>query len=361
MSPQTRTKDWILPIAIGLVVGLVILLYQYWQKPISSESELTLKTSYADIIEPVLPFTVSILSNRNSDQNISALAEDPYFSKFIKPGPRQQTSLGSGIIINRQGTVVTNAHVIKEANEIIILTNDGDLVQVNRVLIDPETDIAVLDTNLQISADLPFEMSGEDRVGDLVFTIGNPFGIGQSVSMGVISATGRQQPGLTQLTDFIQTDAAINPGNSGGALINANGKVIGMNTAIFSSTGGSQGIGFAIPFMHVLSVAQELARNGKVTRGYLGIDVAELTPAELGDLKVTATALKVTSIAPGSPAALAGLMVGDTLLEINNTPIQSRIQATRIISQLMPGKRTSILIKRGDERIELEVTLSVKN
>ena len=276
MSMATRKKDWILPISIGLILGLAFVLYQKLPD-LSPKGELfpaPTVTSYAEIIEPILPFTVSILTSRQIAQDTNSLANDPYFSKFIQPEQSQQSSLGSGIILNRQGQVVTNAHVIKFADEIIVMTNNGELAQVTSVLVDPETDIAVLDTNLLIDRDLPIQTNRQDRVGDLVFTIGNPFGIGQSVSMGVISATGRQQPGLTQLTDFIQTDAAINPGNSGGALINASGYVIGMNTAIFSSTGGSQGIGFAIPFSQVVSVAQELSQTGKVTRGYLGIDVA---------------------------------------------------------------------------------------
>ena len=363
MPLMSRIKDWTIPISIGLIIGVIFLFYQNGRapEPNSRSASVITKTSYADIIEPVLPFAVSILTSRQVNQSKNSLAEDPYFSKFISPESTQQSSLGSGIVINRQGQVVTNAHVIKLADEIIIMTNTGELAQVTRVLVDPETDIAVLETNLKLSKDLPIQTNGEDRVGDLVFTIGNPFGIGQSVSMGVISATGRQQPGLTRLTDFIQTDAAINPGNSGGALINASGQVIGMNTAIFSSTGGSQGIGFAIPFTQVMAVANELSQKGKVTRGYLGIDVTELTPSQVQTLSIGSTGLRVTSVAQDSPAELASIEVGDIILAINNSQLTSRVQAARIISQLMPNKRTTITIWRNGEQRELEATLSTKN
>ncbi len=362
MSLVTRNKDWIIPICIGLFFAAAFLLYQNW--PITTAknqpAKSTTKTTYADIIEPILPFTVSILTSRQVTEPANALAEDPYFSKFITPETRQ-SSLGSGIILNQQGQVVTNAHVIKLADEIVVMTNSGELAQVTRVLVDPETDIALLETSLRLNKDLPIQTNGNDRVGDLVFTIGNPFGIGQSVSMGVISATGRQQPGLTRLTDFIQTDAAINPGNSGGALINADGKVIGMNTAIFSSTGGYQGIGFAIPFMQVVNVAKELSQNGKVTRGYLGIDVAELTPSQREALNIQSNGLRVTSVASASPAANAMIMKDDIVLSINNTPLTTRTQAARIISQLMPGKRTTISIWRNGLVLDMEVTLSAKD
>jgi len=360
MSNFNKQKDWFFPVVIGLIVGFLFVAQRLWFNTTPKVTS-TSAGSYADIIEPVLPFTVSIFTNRKASTSSNDLSKDPYFSKYFNKDSQNQTSLGSGIILNQNGIVVTNAHVVRGAENIIITTHQGESASVTGILIDPESDIAVLETNLKLSADLPFNTDQADRVGDLVFTIGNPFGIGQSVSMGVISATGRQQPGLTTLTDFIQTDAAINPGNSGGALINAQGEVIGMNTAIFSSTGGSQGIGFAIPFVHVKSVADELSQNGLVTRGYLGIDVAELTPTEKENLSLTKSGLKIISVKSDSPAEKAGILPGDILLAINSLELSSRTEAARLITQLMPGKETTIQLLRNGKTLALSAILSQRN
>jgi S1-C subfamily serine protease len=354
-----NVRDWLLPIGLGISLGAILLLLKF-DFQFKSTTDTKLQTSYADIIEPILPFTVSILTNKRSEPTANALKNDPYFSKFLKQEPQTQSSLGSGIVLNTHGDIVTNAHVINGADEIIIMTHLGKLAQVTQVLVDPETDIAVLSTNLTLSKSLPVSNERSYRVGDIVFTIGNPFGIGQSVSMGVISAKSRQQPGLTRLTDFIQTDAAINPGNSGGALVDANGFTIGMNTAIFSSSGGNQGIGFAIPISTVLDVADELTAKGKVTRGYLGIDVEPLTPSEYKNLGLKNIGLRITSVQQNSPAEAATLMSGDVLIEMNSVELTSRTQAARLISQLMPGKRTPIVVLRNGELLYLEATLSLR-
>ncbi|WP_320827384.1 S1C family serine protease [Reinekea sp.] len=355
-----------MPVLIGALAGLLLVLWPLWSDRTPPDSNL-IRGSFADILEPVLPYAVSILTNRQSDEVPSDLANDPYFSKYFDQTQRsfdqaqQQTTLGSGIVFSKTGLVVTNAHVVRGADNIIILTHLGDRASVIRTLIDPETDIAVLETDLRLSADLPMSLDRPVRVGDIAFTIGNPFGIGQSVSMGVISATGRQQPGLTTLTDFIQTDAAINPGNSGGPLVNARGEVIGMNTAIFSSTGGSQGIGFAIPFSHVQAVADELSKNGLVSRGYLGIDVAELTPNQQASLALAPGGLSIVSVKAGSPAADSDIRIGDILLTIDGLPLSTRTEAVRLISQLMPGKGVAIGLVRDGIAVERRVFLSQRN
>jgi len=334
-------------------------LWPLWSHQSTPDTSLV-RGSYAEILEPVLPYAVSILTNRKSDEVPSDLANDPYFSKYFDQA-QQQTTLGSGIVFSKTGLVVTNAHVVRSADNIIILTHLGDRASVIRTLIDPETDIAVLETDLRLSDHLPIGLDSPVRVGDIVFTIGNPFGIGQSVSMGVISATGRQQPGLTTLTDFIQTDAAINPGNSGGPLVNAQGEVIGMNTAIFSSTGGSQGIGFAIPISHVKAVADELSKNGLVSRGYLGIDVAELTPTQTASLAGAPGGLAIASVKQDSPAAESDIRIGDILLAIDGMPLSTRTEAVRLISQLMPGKGVAIDLVRDGIAVEKRVFLSQRN
>lgn len=353
-------KDWLLPIIVGALLGSLLLFLPQLLANLSQPKSAANAAGYADILEPVLPYTVSILTNKQLDLKNNALGQDPYFQKFLQAAPQTQSSLGSGIVLNEQGDIVTNAHVVNDADQVIVMTHQGAIAEVSKVLIDPETDIAVLQSNLRVNAPLPVELTGQYRVGDLVFSIGNPFGIGQSVSMGIISAKGRQQPGLTELNDFIQTDAAINPGNSGGALVDSQGRTIGMNTAIFSSTGGSQGIGFAIPINTVLSVAQELREHGKVSRGYLGIDVVELSPEESEQLNLLDGGLRVISIQQDSPAKKAGMAQGDIVIALNGVTLKSRTQAARLISQLLPGKETPITLLRDGETIQVMAVLSVR-
>ncbi len=348
-----QKKEWIFPIATGLTISLIIICIQYWTS--SKPSTLPINTmSYAQVIEPVLPFNVSIYTNREADTIPQSLESDPYFSQYFSGKTRKQTNLGSGIVFNKDGIIVTNAHVVNSADEIYVVTSNNLQVRVTQTLIDPESDIAVLKTDLTFSSEPPTNLITPVQVGDIVFTIGNPFGIGQSVSLGIISATGRQQPGLTSLTDFIQTDASINPGNSGGALINSKGEIIGMNTAVFSSSGRAQGIGFAIPYAHVDMVAQDLINNGLVSRGYLGVDVTEHLVTN-GNIK---SYLKIVSVDHNSPAKIAGLEVGDNLVAINDMPLLNRSSAVRLISQLMPGKKTKIDILREDQPLKLVAILN---
>lgn len=360
MTFLRNRKDWILPIILGLIFGTLYSTRHIWIETIQSTLKTPKIDTYAEVLDSVLPFTVSIYSNRTEKITPSNLTNDPYFSKFIENIHQQETSLGSGILISKNGTVVTNAHVIREADDIVIVTSTGQKSLVSRTIIDPESDIAILETSLSTSSSLPINLLDSERVGDIVFTIGNPFGIGQSVSMGIISAIGRRQPNLTSLTDFIQTDAAINPGNSGGALVNSRGEVIGMNTAIFSSTGGSQGIGFAIPFSHVLKVSGELSSKGLVTRGYLGVDVVELSPIEQSQHQLNMTGLRVISVKELSPAENAGLRTDDILISINGMKFSSRIDAARFISQLMPGKTTTLTILREKQTLSLSVKISTR-
>lgn len=353
MKKKQLTVDWLQALSVGLILGLVLILAN---QSLKSPAPNTI-SGYADMLAPVLPYTVSIYTNQTIDINQSPFNDDPFFSQYVQPGSYQKTSLGSGIILDTEGHIVTNAHVVANAQQIIVVANDGSQAEVRRTLIDPETDIAVLQTGLSISKPLTTAGVSSIRVGDLAFTIGNPFGIGQSVSMGIISATARMQPNLTNLTDFIQTDAAINPGNSGGALVNANGEVIGMNTAIYSSSGGSQGIGFAIPIEHVQKVANTLLENGMVSRGYLGIDVRELTAAELRESNLQRDeGIIIISVAPGSPAEASGLMAGDILLSLNGQPLSNRAQAARLIAQLMPEQSETMEVWRSGKELAISVT-----
>ena len=347
-------KQWLLPAAFGLMFGGAYLLFIYASQFLNSSDDRFNSSGFADELESILPYTVSILSNQIVANDALELNIDPYFEKFIASQPAQQSSLGSGIIINSQGDVVTNAHVINNAENIIVVLSNGTQAVVSEVSIDPDTDIALLRTNVSVNKAPPMGDSKKLRVGDIVFTVGNPFGVGQSVSMGIVSATGRQQPGLTTLTDFIQTDAAINPGNSGGALVDKEGRVVGMNAAIFSSTGGNQGIGFAIPIEQVVSIINELSSKGSVSRGHLGIDVVETVKED------SSFAIQIVSVQSGSPAETSGILVQDELTHINDIPVSSRTHAARLISQFKPNETIILTVNRGNDRYTIQTTLSAK-
>jgi len=263
MSVPQSVRVWLAPIVIGLVVGGLVVLWP----PFSSKPELTTTelvptpVSYADVIARAQLSVVSIYSNSRVQRPSHPLLDDPFFSQFLPQQPQHQTSLGSGIVLDDQGHILTNAHVIAQGEQIIVEATDDTSYEARLVGLDPDSDLAVLKIDARTQA-IDVNTDYRARVGDLVFAIGNPFGVGQTVSMGIISATGRHQPGLTRFADFIQTDAAINPGNSGGALINAYGKLVGINTAIFSNSGGFQGIGFAIPYAHALDIARQLIEQG---------------------------------------------------------------------------------------------------
>ncbi|MEJ2045393.1 MAG: trypsin-like peptidase domain-containing protein [Reinekea sp.] len=361
MIQVKKVKDWLLPILLGLIIGGVYVLCRWWPVDTNVDRPSLIQNSYKDAIQRALPFNVSIISYQTENTDtIEKIANDPVFSKYFIPNHQPHTTLGSGIIFSQDGWIVTNAHVIQNTEKIVVQTADNQLTSVTQILIDPESDIAVLKTELSSSLPAPIAPPMQEEIGDIVFSLGNPFGIGQSVSMGIISAQRRQQPGLTSINDFIQTDAAINPGNSGGALINGAGEIIGMNTAIFTSSGGSQGIGFAIPFDVVATVAQQLMKQGAIQRGFLGIDVQPVPIPEQLTTNSPTQGLYVTSVRMPSPAEEAGIRAGDIIIELANTPVSSRTEAARLISQLMPGKMLEIALIRDNNIIKLEATLSEK-
>ena len=282
--------------------------------------------------------------------------DDPLFQRFFgrnpEPDQRIQSSLGSGVIMAAEGYVLTNNHVIHGADEIVVALRDGREANARVVGTDPESDLALLQIQLD---DLPVIQlaSGELRIGDVVLAIGNPFGVGQTVTLGIVSATGRNQLGLNTYEDYIQTDAAINPGNSGGALINAMGELVGINTAIFSKSGGSQGIGFAIPAALADRTMQDIAEHGSPVRGWLGLEVQESTPAllEALDLPRALTGLIVTGIYPDGPADKAGLNIGDIIVRINQQNADSARRAMNQIAAVRPGDNVQIeFLHAGQQR-----------
>ena len=294
---------------------------------------------------------------------------DPFFRQFFGdefgrqfrvPRERREQSLGSGVIVSPNGYILTNNHVVNGATEIQVTLSDKREFKARVVGTDAKTDIAVLRID---AADLPALTIGDSskiQVGDFALAIGDPFGVGETVTMGIISATGRGNLGIEDYEDFIQTDAPINPGNSGGALINDRGELIGINTAILShESGGNQGIGFAIPVNLARQVMNQILEHGKVTRAYLGISMQELTPAmakALGDPQLHGAL--VGDVTANSPAQKAGIQRGDIVLEVNGTPVSDTNQLRNAVSMMSPGSVVKLKVfRRGSER-ELSAVLA---
>lgn len=286
--------------------------------------------SYAGAVDQAAPAVVNINTAKVVTERRIRLFDDPVFRHFFGdqlrtvPRKRLETSLGSGVIVSRDGYILTNNHVIDGADEIQISLHDGRIGKAKQIGSDSETDLALLKMEMDDLPAITFGHSNPLRVGDVVLAIGNPFGVGQTVTMGIVSATNRNQLGISNQENFIQTDAAINPGNSGGALINADGHLIGVNTAIFSKTGASHGIGFAIPVATAQHVMEQLIEHGKVQRGWIGVEMQNLTPelAESFGVQTTHGAL-VAGIYRNGPAAQAGLMPGDIITHVDGDAIQS--------------------------------------
>lgn len=315
--------------------------------------------SYAQAVESAAPAVVNIYTRTVVRQNVHPLFNDPFFRNFfdsesIPQRERIQSSLGSGVILSPQGYIVTNNHVISGADSIIVALKDGREAVAEVMGTDPETDLAVLKVTLNDLPSITLAKSDTHRVGDVVLAIGNPFGVGQTVTMGIISATGRNSVGLNTYEDFIQTDAAINPGNSGGALIDAYGNLIGINTAIFSKSGGSQGIGFAIPSNLTKQVMLDLIQHGRVIRGWLGIEIQELTPdlAESFGLN-RMQGLIIAGVFRNGPAHLAGLQPGDIMLSINDQAITDGRKSMTDIARLRPGAQVDVNVLRDGKEISV--------
>ena len=304
--------------------------------------------SYADAVALAAPAVVNIYTAKVITQRTHPLANDPLFQYFFGEqagGERQrlQTSLGSGVLLSAQGYVLTNNHVVAEADQIQVMLGDGRSLEAAIVGVDPETDLAVLKITAENLPSIVLGDSEHLRVGDVVLAIGNPFGVGQTVTQGIVSATGRNQLGISTFENFIQTDAAINPGNSGGALINAHGELVGINTAIFSKSGGSQGIGFAIPVSLAREVMQQITEHGAVVRGWLGIEAQDLTPtlAESFGLK-TSQGVLIAGVLRGGPADQAGLQPGDIITALNEQPVSNARESMNQIAGNPPGAMLAV-------------------
>jgi serine protease DegS len=299
--------------------------------------------SYADAVEKAVPAVVNIHTAKVITHRAHPLLKDPIFQKFFgdrfaKARKELQTSLGSGVLISSQGFVLTNNHVIEGADQINILLADGRSARARVVGTDLDTDLAILHITIEKLPSIIIGDSSRLRVGDVALAIGNPFGVGQTVTSGIISATGRNHLGITAYEDFIQTDAAINPGNSGGALINTQGELIAINSAIYSKSGGSQGIGFAIPINLAKGVMTQIIENGYVVRGWLGIEAQDLTAQVAKRIGLSdTTGMLIGAVIDDGPAADAGLLPGDIILTVNGEPVVDTSEVMKTISLQQPG------------------------
>nr|VFK43298.1 MAG: serine protease DegS/serine protease DegQ [Candidatus Kentron sp. TC]VFK43623.1 MAG: serine protease DegS/serine protease DegQ [Candidatus Kentron sp. TC] len=321
--------------------------------------EKAMVTSYADAVASASPAVVNIHTAKviTTRRRISPLFDDPFFRHFFgdvfggqNTRKRVKTSLGSGVIISKKGYILTNNHVIADADEIQVMLQDERKAKAKVVGTDPDTDLAVLKIRLKRLPSIVISQSETLRVGDVVLAIGNPFGVGQTVTMGIVSATGRNRLGINTFEDFIQTDAAINPGNSGGALINPRGQLIGINTAIFSKSGGSQGIGFAIPVSLAKDVMTQIIEHGFVARGWLGIETQDITTdlAESFDLDSTKGVL-VAGVLRRGPADIAGILPGDVITHVGNAAVDDAHDLMNAIARIRPNSIALLDIVRHNE------------
>lgn len=316
--------------------------------------------SYAAAVQVAAPAVVNIYTTQKIQRQMQPLMQDPFFRRFFGeglPDERMESSLGSGVIVSPEGYVLTNNHVVAEADEIKVALKDGREITAKVVGTDPGTDLAVLKITLEKLPVLPFRESPL-QVGDVVLAIGNPFGVGQTVTQGIVSALGRQGLGINTFEDFIQTDAAINPGNSGGALVDVAGNLAGVNSAIYSRSGGNQGIGFAIPASLAKSVMQAIIKDGKVVRGWLGIEVRTLDAAlaeQIGSRVQYGVA--VAGIVRGGPAHQGGILPGDIMVSINGEAVKDAPDAIKRIAAFKPGADMRAVVMRGSREVELKIRI----
>lgn len=372
-----QLKKWISFLFQSVTLGLALAFLVVWLKPellgngaslrraaLGLEQEIV---SYAGAVSASAPAVVNIHSARRSrDGELPPWLANPELRREFGgelPGlERIESTLGSGVIVSNEGYVLTNNHVIEGAEAIQIALADGREAEATVVGRDPDTDLALLQVDLENLPVLTLGRSDDLRVGDVVMAIGNPFGVGQTVTQGIVSATGRNYLGHSNFENFIQTDAAINPGNSGGALINTRGELVGISTAIFSRNGGSNGIGFAVPVNLARGVMQQLIEHGRVIRGWLGVDPQDLTPelAEAFGLPDTSGVI-VRDVYENSPAEAAGLQVGDIITHINDKPLENARSGLSVVASTQPGQVLRIRGVRGGEPFVVKATVTERN
>ncbi|TXJ07031.1 MAG: PDZ domain-containing protein [Acinetobacter sp.] len=332
-------------------------------KPLIDTTRTGGVVSYSGAVKVAAPAVVNIFTLQKTQQQQISPVNEQFLREFFgdqipeQLQPEQQNSLGSGVIVHPDGYILTNNHVIAQADEIIVGLHDGRKAKAKIIGTDPETDLAVIKIEMEQLPVLPFKLSGNE-VGDVVLAIGNPFGVGQTVTQGIISATGRTGLGINTYEDFIQTDAAINPGNSGGALIDVSGNLIGVNTAIFSKTGGSLGIGFAIPAQLCQQILDSILKDGRVVRGWLGIEVRGLDNSSDLTLDNPVTGVQVMGVLVNGPAAQAGIQKGDIILSIHGQAINNANQLIAYVATQKPNSEVTAVILRGGQQKEMMIKIA---
>ena len=376
----------LLLIGVGVILGLVVASDLGWlpighavpdapsaPKPAAvAPSAAGSDRNFVEVAKAVTPSVVNISTSRVSrlpeGHSGGAPFDDPFFRRFFgdelfrrfeAPKDRRERSLGSGVIADASGYIITNNHVVSKADEIRVLFSDKRSFTAKVVGTDPKTDIAVIKVDAKDLPTIPWADSDKLQVGEYVLAIGNPFGLNQTVTMGIVSAVGRANVGIAEYEDFIQTDAAINPGNSGGALVNARGELVGINTAIFSQSGGYMGIGFAVPSNMVRSVMEQLIKGGKVVRGYLGVSIQELTQDLARQFGVADTkGVLISDVLADSPAKRAKLERGDVIVEFDGRAVENPTQFRNLVAQTPIGKKVHVKLLRGGKERDLEVTIA---
>ncbi|MBV7546683.1 trypsin-like peptidase domain-containing protein [Pseudomonas sp. PDM26] len=374
MLKALRFSGW--PLLAGVLVALLIIQrYPQWvglpsldvnlQQAPQTTSMQQGPVSYAEAVSTAAPSVVNLYTTKVINKPNHPLFEDPQFRRFFGDNSpkqkRMESSLGSGVIMSPEGYILTNNHVTSGADQIVVALKDGRETLARVIGSDPETDLAVLKIDLKNLPSITVGRSDNIRIGDVALAIGNPFGVGQTVTMGIISATGRNQLGLNNYEDFIQTDAAINPGNSGGALVDAVGNLTGINTAIFSKSGGSQGIGFAIPVKLAMEVMKSIIEHGQVIRGWLGIEVQPLTQELAESFGLSGRpGIVVAGIFRDGPAQKAGLQLGDVILAIDGEPAGDGRRSMNQVARIKPTDKVAIEVMRNGKELKLMAEVGLR-
>src|SRR5579863_6895909 len=379
MKGHIRTSTAVLLFMIAILIGALFVAVGQRRVPVFIDTahaaavEQGPLTSFAPVVKHAMPAVVNISSSKvvKAQQMPRGMFDDPMFRQFFggrmpegqQPRSQRETSLGSGVVVSQDGYILTNNHVVDGATDVKVSFADKEEYPAKVIGTDKATDVAVLKINKTGLTTLPLADSSRAEVGDVVLAIGEPFGLGQTVTMGIISAKGRAGLGIERFEDFIQTDASINRGNSGGALIDTRGELVGINTAILSGeTGGNQGIGFAIPANLAKNIMTQILDKGKVTRGYMGIQPQELTPELAKSFGISNThGVAVATVAPDSPAAKAGLKVGDVVTAVNGVNIEDENSFRLQIAGFAPGTTIHLKLDRSGQAMDVPVTLGELN
>lgn len=334
--------------------------------PSLPQASATAEVSYARAVALATPAVVNIYTSKQVRVPVVPLPRDPDLNRLFRELPgfsrrKRTTNLGSGVIVSASGYVLTNYHVIEAADSIQVALSDGRQARAKLVGADPDSDLAVLKIDLPKLSAITFSVDHQVKVGDVVLAIGNPFGVGQTTTMGIVSALGRNRLGINIYENFIQTDAAINPGNSGGALIDTTGRLVGINTAIYSENGGSLGIGFAIPAAAAHKIMDQIIATGSVTRGWLGIEPQDITPdlARAFNLRQDDGVI-IASVLKNGPAGRAGIRVGDIVLKLNGQVVYDTIGFLNQIAPLPPRQEVTLTLLRGGRMLEIAVQVGVR-